>query len=101
MGILDPAIRVQRLLGPKQTTWGGTCIYSADQLDLVKNSGYHLYIGSTADYSDIFDKHHYTESCIEVVGLSKEEKFEDIKVMPKGNLINCGRNCADKECDKP
>jgi hypothetical protein len=101
MGIHDPVIHVQRLLGPKQTTWGGTCIYNADQLDSVKNSGYHLYIASTADYFDIFDKHHYTETCIELVSLSKDDKFEDINVMPRGDLTACGRNCADKECDKP
>jgi hypothetical protein len=98
---IDPTVRVQRLVGPKQTTWGGACIYNADQLYLVKNSGYHLYIGSTADYSDIFDKHHHTESCTEIVGLSKADKFEDVNVIPGGSLINCGRNCADKECEKP
>lgn len=94
----DPTADVQRLLGPKQTTWGGTCIYSADQLDTVRDSGYHLYIVSTADYFDIFDNHHYTETCFEFLDFSKDDKFEDIKVMPRADISNCGRNCADKEC---
>ena len=99
--LLDNPTAVQRLLGPKQTIWGGTCPYSAEQLDMVRDSGYHLYIASTADYFDIFDKHHYTETCFELVNFSKEDKFEDPKVTPRGDIYNCGRNCSDKECQKP
>jgi hypothetical protein len=62
---------VHKLLGPKQSIWAGVCGYSVQQLNLVRDNGYHLYIASTADYYDIFDAHHR------------------------------GRNCADKECDKP
>jgi hypothetical protein len=97
----NPTAHVQRLLGPKQTTWGGVCNYSAEQFDMVRDNGYHLYIASKADYFDIFDNHHYTEACFEFVNLSKDDKFEDVKVTPQGGINNCGRNCADKECEKP
>jgi hypothetical protein len=97
----NPTLDVQRLLGPKQTTRGAACIYSAEQLDMIRDSGYHLYIVSTADYFDIFDKHHYTETCFELLNFSKDDKFEDVNVSPRGDVNNCGRNCADNECDKP
>jgi hypothetical protein len=96
-----PSADLQRLLGPKQTAWGGARIYSAEQLDNVRGSGYHLYIASTADYFDIFDKHHYTEACFELTDFSKDDKFEDAKVIPRADINNCGRNCADEECKKP
>jgi hypothetical protein len=87
-----------RLLGPKQTTWAGTCNYTLEQLNEVKNDGYHLYIASRADYYDIFDEHHVTEYCEELVNLTGN--FEDINTIPQADLTACGRNCADKECDK-
>jgi hypothetical protein len=97
----NPTTDVQRLLGQKQTTRGGACIYSAEQLDMVRDSGYHLYIVATENYFDIFDKHHYTETCFELLNFSKDDKFEDVNVNPRGDVNNCGRNCADSECDKP
>jgi hypothetical protein len=97
----NPTVDVQRLLGPKQWTRGAACVYSAEQLDMVRDSGYHIYLISTADYFDIFDAHHYTETCFELANFSKEDKFEDVNVSPRADLSNCGRNCADKECDKP
>jgi hypothetical protein len=94
-----PTLREKRLLGPKQTIWGGACNYPTSLLNLVKANGYHLYIAATADYYDIFDKHHWTEACFELINLSGT--FEDLNVFPAHGINNCGRNCADEECEKP
>ena len=105
-----PPLVGSRLLGPKQTTWAGSCSYPAAALDLVKDKRYHLYIASTADYFDIFDTPHRTEACFEVINFTgtyvhmtkaPTGSFEDIDMLPQGQFRNCGRNCADKECDKP
>jgi hypothetical protein len=99
IGILDkPTLTADRLLGPKQTIWGGVCNYTVDQLNLAKDKGYHLYVGAKANYFDIFDARHVTEYCIEITNISGQ--FEDMSVIPQGDLNNCGRNCADSECDK-
>jgi len=84
---------------PKQTTWGGSCFYSNLQLKLVKNNEYHLYVIAMADYFDIFDEHHKTESCFELAEMSGN--LDDLDAQPHGRLRYCERNCADKECDKP
>jgi hypothetical protein len=94
----NPSANVQRLLGPKQKTQGGECSYTDAQLSQVRDSGYHLYTATSADYFDIFGKHHYTETCFELGGFSKDAKFEDATVNPTFDIKNCGRNCADKEC---
>jgi hypothetical protein len=89
---------VHKLLGPKQSIWSGECGYFAESLNFVRDKGYHLYITSTADYYDISDAHHRTEACFEIVGLSGN--FEDLQAVPHNSFTGCGRNCADKECDK-
>jgi hypothetical protein len=89
---------VHKLLGPKQSIFAGVCGYSVAQLNLVRDNGYHLYIVSTADYFDIFEEHHRTEACFEVINLNGN--FEDLQTVPKNDFIGCGRNCADEECDK-
>jgi hypothetical protein len=90
---------VQKLLGPKQSIWSGECGYSVENLNSVRGKGYHIYIASTADYYDIFDAHHRTEACFEIVNLAG--KFEDLQTAPRSDFGSCGRNCADKECEKP
>ena len=97
----SPTANVQRLLGPKQKTQGGECNYTDEQLSQVRDSGYHLYIATSADYYDIFNAHHYTETCFELLGFSKDDNFEDVKVNPGFDIENCGRNCADEECKNP
>ena len=94
-----PVFEVKLLLGPKQNTWSGGCTYSTAALKQVRDDGYHLYIASTADYFDIFDKHHYTEVCFEIIGVTGQ--LDDLNVTPQSSFTNCGRNCADKECDEP
>jgi hypothetical protein len=106
---VQPPLEVRLLLGPKQTTWGGACNYPAAALDLVKDKGYHLYIAAVADYFDIFDAPHKTEACFEVINLTgtyvnitkaPTGSFEDVDVIPQWQFTtNCGRNCADKECE--
>jgi hypothetical protein len=99
------------VLGPKQTTWGDQCNYSDADLDRVKDKGYHLYIAAVVDYFDIFDAHHRTEACLEVINLNgtyvrittpPTGSFKDVDMLPQAQLnASCERNCADKECDKP
>jgi hypothetical protein len=78
--------------------WGGTCNYSTSLLKLARDNGYHLYIVSTADYFDIFDARHKTEMCVEFINIAGD--FDNLEASPRMGLNNCGRNCADKECDK-
>lgn len=93
-----PPVTVKLLLGPKQTIWGGPCDTPASTLKLVRDNGYHLYIAATADYFDIFAVHHHTETCFEIVNITGD--VDDIKITPQSQFTNCGRNCADKECDR-
>jgi hypothetical protein len=65
----------------------------------VRDNGYHLYIAAVAEYFDIFDALHRTEACFELIDIAG--KLEDVNIVPGNSYINCGRNCADKECDKP
>jgi hypothetical protein len=106
----QPPLDVRLLLGPKQTTWGGACNYPAAALDLIKDKGYHLYIAAVADYFDIFDAPHRTEACFEVINFTgtygniakaPTGSFEDVDMIPQWQFTtSCGRNCADKECDR-
>jgi hypothetical protein len=98
----QPPLEVRLLLGPKQTTWGGGCNYTAAGLDLVKDKGYHLYIAAVADYFDIFDEPHKTEACFEVINLTgtyvniakaPTGSFEDVDIIPQWQFTtSCGRN---------
>jgi hypothetical protein len=99
-----PSLEVDLLLGSKQTAWGGACNYPAAVLDVVKDDGFHLYIAAVAHYFDIFDAPHKTEACFEVINLTGTTtgSFEDANIIPQWQFTtSCGRNCADKECDKP
>jgi hypothetical protein len=87
-----------RLLGPKQSVLGGTCSYTAEQLKSVQRDRMHLYVTARATYSDIFNEKHITEYCGEIVDIVGN--FDDLSVIPKNTTQICGRNCADKECDK-
>jgi hypothetical protein len=100
----EPPLGVRLLLGPKQTTWVGTCNYTAAALDLVKDKGYHLYIAAAADYFDIFDAPHKTEACFEVINLTGTTtgSFEDVNIILQWQFTtSCGRNCTDEECKNP
>jgi hypothetical protein len=87
-----------RLLGPKQTVWGGLCSYTDKTLAEAQAGNGHIYVGAKVSYYDIFDSRHTTEYCTEIFDI--EGKVDDINVSPHFRLKNCGRNCADKECDR-
>jgi hypothetical protein len=93
-----PSATFTLLPGPKQTTWSGACDIAAPNLKLVRDNGYHLYIAATANYFDIFDEHHHTETCFEIGDITGD--LDDIKATPQFAYRNCGRNCADKECNR-
>lgn len=95
---IDKGTLLPLLLGPKQSSWGGTCNYSAKQLSMVRDNGYHLYIAAMATYFDIFDAPHKTEACIELSSITGD--LENMDATLRTSLSTCGRNCADKECDK-
>jgi hypothetical protein len=86
-----------RLLGPKQSVWGGVCNYKASELTRVREQSIPMFIAAKAVYSDIFGEWHVTEFCTQIVSLQGD--FESLQTVPTNDLISCPKhNCADDEC---
>jgi hypothetical protein len=90
---------VQQSVVPKANGLGRSVWLQCCRVDPRSRQWDHLYIAAVADYFDIFDAHHRTETCFEIFNLSGN--LADLTVVPQYDFSNCGRNCADKECDKP
>jgi hypothetical protein len=93
-----PSVHLKRVLGPKQKTTGGTCIFDMAAMQDFQRKGWLLYIVLQAHYEDIFGEKHTTEFCDVIFGLGGNLKT--------GNSLSSSstpcrtHNCADEECDK-
>jgi len=87
-----------RLLGPHQTTVGGTCERSSAELVALQKQGGLFYMGGIATYSDVFEIPHRTRFC------HAWAFYSDMSVAsppPQTTSVLCASgNCADKECDE-
>jgi hypothetical protein len=94
----EPSQQISRLLGPKQSTWAGVCIYSDEELSHAADLGIPIYVASNSSYFDTFDDFHLTEYCVKLVQLTSRD-FKNKAVVPNNLLEACtDHNCADKEC---
>jgi hypothetical protein len=64
----EPVKRVQILLGPKATTWGGGCTVPIDTLDAARVGQCELFVWGWVEYNDIFERtpRHRTEFCVSI-----------------------------------
>lgn len=86
-----------RLLGPKQSIWGGVCNYSSTELQNFKDKKPPWFIAAETTYYDIFGKWHLTEYCIQIINLDGD--FKNAGVNPTADTFGCEtHNCADDEC---
>jgi hypothetical protein len=61
---LDGAtVHTKRVLGPKQKTIGGACVFDTKDLLDVQKGKWLLYIVGKAEYQDVFGESHITEFC--------------------------------------
>jgi hypothetical protein len=92
-----PVVQAPRLLGPKQSVWGGVCNYSDSELEYARARSVPIFVAARATYRDIFDEWHVTEYCIKMVRLVGD--FKNIGTVPANDLEICAaHNCADDEC---
>jgi hypothetical protein len=92
-----PSVEAPRLLGPKQSVWGGVCNYRASELESVRDQSIPMFVAARAVYSDIFGEDHVTEFCAQVTSLAGD--FQKIEGVPTNDLSSCPKhNCADDEC---
>jgi hypothetical protein len=91
---------VNRLLGPKQSVWGGVCHYSTTELENIRSKRLPWFVAAKATYFDIFGEPHVTEYCSTILNL--EGDFRDPNVVPTNDAVGCdAHNCADDECKNP
>ena len=90
-----------RLLGPQQTTIGGGCQKSTQELSLVIEGHKKMYLVADASYRDIFDgtAAHVTKYCVEIVNITGDlhKGGNDFTVITAPCIVG---NCADDECNK-
>lgn len=93
-----PTVEAPRLLGPKQSVWGGYCNYRASELEDVRDHSVPMFIAAKAVYLDIFGEKHTTEFCTQIINLAGD--LQNIGSVPTNDLVGCPKhNCADEECE--
>jgi hypothetical protein len=94
-----PAVATPRLLGPKQSVWGGVCYYLASELESIKAQRLPMFVAARATYRDIFDESHITEYCVQITDLDGDFKTVGGRITNYSH--GCAApNCADEECRK-